>query len=221
MHDANPTAFPNGNWYAGDNINMSIGQGDDLVTPLQLANAYATFANGGTRYVPQIVSKVTRPEDVGKAPNDPSNFTLVRQVKPEVAGEVKYSPGAYEQIYAGLKGVTEAPGGTARDAYNAHRPAFPMAGKTGTAQVNGKEDTSAFVTFGPAIGPRNPIFPAQWTVAVMIPEAGFGGDVSAPVAFTIMQAASNGQLPAAVQVRPPTVPAVTASSGGGGGGGTA
>jgi penicillin-binding protein 2 len=221
MHDANPTAFPNGNWYAGDNINMAIGQGDDLVTPLQLANAYATFANGGTRYVPQIVSKVTRPKDVGLPPNDPSNYTVVRKVRPEVAGQVKYGAGAYEQIFTGLKGVTEDGGGTAHQAYMAHKPAFPMAGKTGTAEVAGKADTSAFAAFGPAISPNNPIFPAQWTVAVMIPEAGFGGDVSAPVAFTIMQAVSNGQLPQAVQVRPTTVPAVAASAGGGGGGGPA
>ena len=48
LHDANPKAFPNGDWFTGDNVNTAIGQGDVAVTPLQLANAYATFANGGT-----------------------------------------------------------------------------------------------------------------------------------------------------------------------------
>ena len=47
-HEENPTAFPDGSWQAGDNVNMAIGQGDVLVTPIQLANAYATLANGGT-----------------------------------------------------------------------------------------------------------------------------------------------------------------------------
>jgi penicillin-binding protein 2 len=202
MHEANPTAFPNGNWYAGDNVNMSIGQGDDLVTPLQLSNAYATFANGGTRYVPQIVLKVTRPKDVGLSPSDPANYTVVRDIHPQVAGKVTFAPGAYEKIYQGLYGAVNAAGGTAHGAWNAHPVAFPMAGKTGTAQVNGKEDTSAFVAFGPAVSPHNQIFPPQYCISVMIPEAGFGGDVSAPLAFSIMQARSRGQVPAAVVVAP-------------------
>ena len=45
---AKPAAFPNGDWYAGDNLNLAIGQGETVTSPLQLPNAYATFANGGT-----------------------------------------------------------------------------------------------------------------------------------------------------------------------------
>jgi penicillin-binding protein 2 len=78
-----------------------------------------------------------------------------------------------------------------------------MAGKTGTAEVAGKEDTSAFVAFGPAVSPHNEMFPAQYAIAAMIPEAGFGGDVSAPLALNIMKAKSEGRIPAAVTVAPP------------------
>src|SRR5581483_168057 len=52
LHDQNPKAYPNGQWYAGDNVNLAIGQGEMTVTPLQLVNAYATFANGGTVWTP-------------------------------------------------------------------------------------------------------------------------------------------------------------------------
>ena len=52
-------AVERGTWRAGDNINLAIGQGDLLATPLQPANAYATFANGGTMYRPSILSKIT------------------------------------------------------------------------------------------------------------------------------------------------------------------
>ncbi|WP_283746161.1 penicillin-binding transpeptidase domain-containing protein, partial [Bacillus cereus] len=57
-HKANPTAFPFCDWTSGDNINLAVGQGDVLVTPLQLANSYATLANGGHLFAPNIASQV-------------------------------------------------------------------------------------------------------------------------------------------------------------------
>jgi len=62
-------------WRTGDNVNLAVGQGDMVLTPLQLANGYATFANGGTRYQPQIALKIDPP---GPAPAVP--------VKPKVVG---------------------------------------------------------------------------------------------------------------------------------------
>ncbi len=58
IHDQNPAAFPYPQWLPGDNIQSAIGQGDILSTPLQLANAYATLANGGTVYQPRVASTV-------------------------------------------------------------------------------------------------------------------------------------------------------------------
>ena len=82
-------------WRAGDNINMAIGQGDVLVTPLQLANGYATFANGGTRYVPQIALKAV------------SNQTgeVTQEFTPTVAGQVDLPAEVREPLLQGLLGV--------------------------------------------------------------------------------------------------------------------
>lgn len=202
-HEKAPKAFPNGNWYAGDNLNTAVGQGDVLVTPLQLANAYATFANGGTRYVPQIVMAVTRPKDIGRNPADPENYEIVRKVEPEAAGRVEFVPGAYQKIWQGLVGVIQNGAGTANSAWNANRVGFPMAGKTGTAQVHGKEDTAVFAAFGPAHSPDNPIAPPTYAISIVLPESGFGGEEAAPLAFRIMGPVAAGTVPLASPVAPP------------------
>jgi penicillin-binding protein 2 len=189
-YEANPELFLTGDWRSGDNINTSIGQGDVLATPLQIADSYATFANGGTRYQPQVVAKVTRSADITKAPNDPTNYTVVRTIDPVVQGTVEFQPDWYQKIWQGLLGVTQNAGGTAYASWNATPTAWPMAGKTGTAQVSKKADTALFVGWGPAqIG-----VPAQYAISVVIPEAGFGGEVAAPLAFRIMEPVSHGSL---------------------------
>jgi penicillin-binding protein 2 len=72
-----------------------------------------------------------------------------------------------------------------------------MAGKTGTAQVKGKADTSLFVAFGPV----SPGVAPEYAVSVVIPEAGFGSEVSAPLAFRIMKPVSEGALPETITDR--------------------
>ncbi len=191
VHTANPKAFPRGQWRAGDNLNTAVGQGDVLVTPLQLVNAYATFANGGTHYVPQIALKVTRPKDVGRPVNQAGNALTVREFTSEATGNVEMTPEARSQIYSGLEGAVMSGSGTAHSAYTAHTPAWPAAGKTGTAQVNGKADTSVFVGWGPA----DPGSVPKVAISAIIPESGFGGDVSAPLVMSIMAAISNGAVP--------------------------
>jgi len=188
--EARPDLFITGDWRSGDNINTSIGQGDVLATPLQLVNSYATFANGGTRYQPQIVSKVTRPKDMTLQADDPANYDLIRQVEPVIEGTIDISPDAYAKIYDGLLGVTQSAFGTAAAPWQASKTSWPMAGKTGTAQVSKKADTSLFVAWGPA----GTGVPAQYVISVVIPESGFGGAVAAPLAFRIMAPLSFGSL---------------------------
>lgn len=195
-YEARPDLFLTGDWRTGDNINTSIGQGDVLATPLQLANAYSTFANGGTRHQPQVAIRVTRAIDVRAAPGAPGNYRLVREIEPVQQGTVTMDPGHYATLWDGFVGVTQNVAGTAAAPWNATPTAWPMAGKTGTAQVNDKADTALFVGWGPAVRGAVP----QYTISVVIPEAGFGGAVAAPLAFRILAPATRGELPPACTV---------------------
>lgn len=198
--------FDRGEWRVGDSINLSVGQGLVDVTPLQLVNAYATFANGGTRWVPHIVSLVSRPRDMAKPVVDLENVEVIREYRPEPAGKVTFrDPGDYLAVYQGLQGVTARGNGTAEAAFSAHPPAWPVAGKTGTAQVSRKADTSIFVGFGPADGTR----PAEYAITAIIPQGGFGGEAAAPLAASLLKALSEGSVPPAV----PSAPLSTAEGG--------
>jgi penicillin-binding protein 2 len=168
-HQANPTAFPDGGWFTGDNVNLAIGQGDVGVTPLQLADAYAAFADGGTLYQPRVVSAVLGPS------GQPASVTAAH-----VVHRITFAPGAHDAILAGLEGAVMSPQGTAYGAFAGFPLAqFPVAGKTGTAQVDGKQDTSLFTAFAPADHPR-------YVVTVVEEQAGFGASSSAPVARQIL-----------------------------------
>ncbi|MDI6710551.1 MAG: penicillin-binding protein 2 [Thermoanaerobacterales bacterium] len=122
-------------WRPYDTLNMSIGQGYNLYTPLQLANYIATLANGGTRYKPYLVKQVVSPDG-----------RVVREFKPEAVGRDGLSPGARQAILKGMRMVTQ-PGGTG---YGLFRD-FPVAtaGKTGTAEVFGHQAHGLYVAFAP------------------------------------------------------------------------
>jgi len=162
-------------WRTGDNVNLAVGQGDMVLTPLQLANGYATFANGGTRYQPQIALKI-----------DPPGAAQPAAVKPKVIGKVDLPPEVREPL---LRGLIQVPiSGTARGAFSGFDlNGFPIAGKTGTAQVQGKMDTAVFSAFGPLPAPR-------YQVSVIMDESGFGGRAAAPVARALFDALS-GAVP--------------------------
>jgi penicillin-binding protein 2 len=157
-------------WRTGDSVNMAIGQGDVLVTPLQLANGYATFANGGTRYVPQIALRAEAYQ----------TGEVTQQFEPVVGAQVPLPPAVRQPLYDGLVGVPR--NGTAVRAFAGFPlDQYPIAGKTGTAQVDDKSDTAVFVAFGPAPAP-------QYAVSVFLEESGFGGTAAAPVARALFDA---------------------------------
>ncbi len=188
LHDQNPKAFPEGNWRTGDNINLSIGQGELVVTPLQLAQMYATFSKGGENYVPRVASEALAVGRGGRR---------VAKVFPPVPRErVEVSPDVLNPIVAGLRGVVSDPKGTAYNAFASFPlSSWPVAAKTGTAQVRGKQDTALFAAYMPADNP-------QWCVAVVLEEAGFGGAVAAPVARRIFDAAIGRADTTAVDIVP-------------------
>jgi penicillin-binding protein 2 len=159
-------------WRTGDSVNMGIGQGDVLVTPLQLANGYATFANGGTRYVPKVAIRAQAYQ----------TDRVTQKFEPEVAEKVPLPPHVRQPLYDGLVGVPVS--GTAVRAFAGFPlDTYPIAGKTGTAQVDEKSDTAVFAAFGPAPAPR-------YAMAVFLEESGFGGTASAPVARALFDALS-------------------------------
>jgi len=190
-YEANPDLFMTGEWFTGDNVITAIGQGDVLVTPLQLNSVYATLANGGAVMRPHVVYRTTRALDATVPPGEPGNYEVVRTIEPEERARVEMSPQQYVQLFDGLLGVTQDGSGTASGAWQAQPTAWPFAGKTGTAEVKGKADTSVFAGWGPAAAGQAPTH----AISVIIPESGFGGDVAAPLAFDILAPASFGALP--------------------------
>jgi penicillin-binding protein 2 len=166
LHTAYPTAYPNPPaWYVADNIEMAFGQGGTSITPIEEAEAYATFANGGTRYQPEIAAGFVTPG--GK---------VVKAVKPIVTGHVDLSASDRAAMLAGYEGVVSDPNGTATSVF----AGFPMnqmqlAGKTGTASQNGEVPTAWFVGWGPVSDP-------QYLIVVVVDQGGYGADAAAPVA---------------------------------------
>jgi len=168
LHAAAPQAFPYVSWYTGDNIEMAFGQGTTALTPIAQANAYATFANGGTRYSPEVAAAVI----------DAHGKTVIRY-SPRVLGHVNLPPSVRNPILQGLEGVVMSPSGTAYGTFhsviNFSLSSFPIAGKTGTASnAPGQEPNSWFVGFGPVAHPK-------YVVLCVIGQGGYGADAAAPV----------------------------------------
>ena len=159
-------------WTGGDTLNMSIGQGAVLVTPLQVARMMSAVANGGVLWKPRLVQRIERPEQ-GVVFRDPG----------QVNGHVELSPVVWALIRDGLWEVVNGhgTGGAARI------PGLDVAGKTGTAQIiaNSKsergEDHAWFAAFAPAKDP-------QAVVVVIVERGGHGGDAAAPIARKIFNA---------------------------------
>jgi penicillin-binding protein 2 len=177
-------------WEPGQAAIAAIGQGYVTVTPLQLANAYAALANGGTLYSPRI----------GEALISSATGQVVQKINPPVIRHLPVSGSTLAYIRNALAGVVTQ--GTAAGAFSG----FPLnqvcvAGKTGTAQLFGKNATSVFASFAPCNHPK-------YVVLVMVPDSGYGADVAAPAVRQIWDdiygleghqaAVPNGQLPSAL-----------------------
>jgi penicillin-binding protein 2 len=148
-------------WTAGQSVIAAIGQGYVEVTPLQLADAYAALANGGTLYSPKVGEALLSPD--GK---------VVQKITPTVVGHLPAAKSTLAYIRTALQGVVTS--GTAASTFGG----FPLnqvcvAGKTGTAQAYGKLATSVFASFAPCNNPK-------YVVVMMIPDSGYGADVSGP-----------------------------------------
>ena len=198
-YEANPDLFLTDEWFVGDNLNTGVGQGDVLVTPLQLNSVYSTIANGGSVMQPHVAFQTTRALDPTIDPGSRGNYEVVRTIEPVESARVDIPPDRYIEMFEGLVGVTQSGEGTASGAWQANRTAWPFAGKTGTAEVANKVDTSVFAGWGPAVGGQAPTH----AISVIIPESGFGGEVAAPLAFSILAPASDGTLPVACPVTEP------------------
>lgn len=151
-------------WYPGDTINLSIGQGDLLVTPVQMANALSAIANGGTLYKPRLVKALL------------SATGNTRNIYPtKVLRKLPVRPSNLAAVREGMKMVTRGEG-TASGAFGGF--GIPVAGKTGTAEMKGKQPTAWFISYAPADSPR-------YVIVMVVEEGGHGGSVSAPAIRSI------------------------------------
>lgn len=185
-------------WLPGDSAALAVGQGDFLVTPLQLATGYAAFVNGGTLYAPRLASKILTP----------GSQSELRDLPPQKIGQVELDPANRAVIMEGLKKALIGIG-TAAEAFNGYS-GLPAAGKTGTAEVAGKQDTSVFVGIinpdaTPATITDDPLT-HQYVIVVFVEEGGNGGSVAAPVAKRIMLALSGVKDPPEVRLIAPKKP---------------
>jgi len=174
----------------GQATNFAVGQGETLVTPLQLASVYATVANGGKVMQPTVARALVS-----------ADGRTVRDIAPTVKATVPVQPDTLAQLRDALHGVTTEAGGTGRATF-AGLP-LSVAGKTGTGQVAGKQDTSWFASFAPAEDP-------DLVVVAQVSQGGTGATTAAPLVRKVYEgiyglggkpaALPGGKLPATLPV---------------------
>ena len=162
-----------GVWRTGDNVNMAIGQGDVLDHP--------PGARQRLRHLRQRRHALRAPDRAaGRRRTRPARSRPSSH--PQVAAQVPLPPEVREPLLEGLAGVPVS--GTATRAFAGFPlDQFPVAGKTGTAQVDNKADTAVFAAFGPLPAP-------QYAISVVLEESGFGGTAAAPVARALFDGLS-------------------------------
>ena len=163
-------------WLPGYSVNMAIGQGDLIVTPMQMAVTYGALASGGKVWEPRVAMTLGRTGESGKR-------RVFRKFRPPVARRVPLDPTEIGVIEQGLYLVVGSGEGTARPAFEGFPlESYPLAGKTGTAELGETDLQDAwFVSYGPLGAPR-------YVISVYMEKAGHGGESAAPVAREIWEA---------------------------------
>lgn len=162
---------PADRWSQGHTANVSIGQGFVLTSPLQMAMATATVANGGISYYPRLIDRIVSQDGA-----------VVIREEPRIRAnllEEGFTPEQIESVRSGMRKVVHEAGGTAR---RAAISGIQIAGKTGTAQFwrgSVKDNHAWFIAFAPYDEPK-------YAICVMIQGAHAGGAVAAPVASRIL-----------------------------------
>lgn len=156
-------------WVGGDLMNLAIGQGDMLASPLQVAVSYGALANGGTVWTPRVVSQIRSPEG-----------ELLWAAIPESKSQIDIPQSVVSSLLADMNRVVVS--GTARGAFAGFGSSLSqVGGKTGTGQSSANRDSHAwFVGAAPINNPK-------WVVVVLVDEGGSGGRVAAPMGRYIMQ----------------------------------
>jgi penicillin-binding protein 2 len=163
---------------AGDAVNFSIGQGDTIVTPLQLARAYGALANGGTLYEPRVGKAVVSPDG-----------TVLRRIRPKVAARVDVPQRFIDYIDEALKGVTRQ-GTMAWKMGNFPLDQVTVRAKTGSAEVYGKQTTGWVASYS-----------EDYVVVMMISQGGTGSGSTGDGIRAIWEALY-GITPGQLDVRP-------------------
>jgi len=168
---------PDGAWlaengrggYSGfEQVQLAIGQGAFLGTPLQLANAYAAIGNGGTLWTPRILTTATLPDG-----------TVIETVEPTVAHEISVSPEDLAYVTDTLEAVTTLPYGTGTAAFAGF--GIPVAGKSGTAETGTPDPHAWFPAYAPADDPTISVATILTYIAL-----GTGGTDAAPLVRRVM-----------------------------------
>ncbi len=155
--------------YSGfEQVQLAIGQGAFLGTPLQIANAYAAIGNGGTLWTPRILTTATLPDG-----------TVIETVEPTVAREISVSPEDLAYVTDTLEAVTTLPYGTGTAAFAGF--GIPVAGKSGTAETGTPDPHAWFPAFAPADAPTISVATILAYIAL-----GTGGTDAAPLVRRVM-----------------------------------
>jgi len=161
-------------WFIGDTLNLAIGQGETLITPMQAAGVIAAVANGGTFYRPYYVDRIIK-----------SDGQLLYPPKgPEKLSRVELKDTTWALIHEGLHSVVEEGTGQVAKITGAE-----IYGKTGTAQNPHGKDHAWFVAYATINGE-----PAKIAVAVLVENGGHGAAAAAPIAKAVIEAALRNDL---------------------------